>query len=84
MKRFGKINNPLTIIGIFAGIIEVSGVTILPHMNASVQQTYVWFLIIFPILLVILFFVTLWFKHEVLYAPSDFRDETTFYRLYEN
>ena len=84
MKGFGKVNNPLTIIGIFAGIIEVSGISILPHMEASVQDTYVWFLIFFPILLVMLFFVTLWRKREVLYAPSDFRDETTFYRLYEN
>lgn len=37
-------------------------------------------LVSFPVLLVVLFFALLAFKHRVLYAPSDFKDEENFFR----
>ncbi len=76
--KFGHIKNPLTVTGIFAGITEAFGTSILPFISIANQTILVWFLIIFPILLVLLFFLTLNFNHKVLYAPSDFRKDQAF------
>lgn len=76
-----KIQNPLTIIAIFAGIAEVTGTTVLLGLPLEIQKIFVWFTIGFPIMLVVSFFLLLTFKHKVLYAPSDFRDENNFVEL---
>ncbi|OGG41741.1 hypothetical protein A2837_00805 [Candidatus Kaiserbacteria bacterium RIFCSPHIGHO2_01_FULL_46_22] len=76
--KYVSVKNPLTIIAIFAGIAEVSGTVVITHLNEKGQDIFVWFLALFPTLLVVLFFITLWFKHTVLYAPSDFSDEQNF------
>lgn len=78
MNITGIIKNPLTIIAIFAGIVEIGSNTVLPFLTDENQSTYIWFLMIFPILLVLCFFYILYNKHEVLYAPSDFSNDDTF------
>lgn len=80
IEKIGPIKNPLTIIAIFAAIAEISGTIVLPFIAPANQAIYVWFLIIFPILLIILFFLTLNFNHKVLYAPSDYQNEDNFLR----
>lgn len=82
IESIKKISNPLTIIAIFAGLAEISGTLILPFLRESSQDLYVWFLMGFPTLLIVLFFITLNFNHKVLYAPSDFRDEDNFVKLF--
>lgn len=72
------IKNPLTIIAIFAGIVEVGSNSVLPFLTDENQATYIWFLMLFPLVLVLIFFFILYNKHEVLYAPSDFNDEANF------
>lgn len=78
IEKFGPIKNPLTIIAIFAAIVEISGTIVLPFIEKSNQMLYVWFLMVFPTLLVLLFFLTLNFNHKVLYAPSDYTNEDHF------
>lgn len=73
--------NPLTIIAIFAGIAEVSGTAILPFISPENQQLFIFYLIGFPTILVILFFITLNFNNKVLYAPSDYKDESNYIKL---
>jgi len=80
-EKVSTVRNPLTVIAIFAGIAEVSGTAVLPFITGENQHVYVWFLIGFPSGLVLLFFGTLLFKHEVLYAPSDFLQDETFLAL---
>lgn len=82
VEKIGHIKNPLTVIAVFAAIAEISGTTILPFIAQENQATYIWFLMLFPALLVGLFFLTLNFNHKVLYAPSDWKDETNFFRLF--
>lgn len=77
-QKFKKISNPLTIIGIFAGLSEISMTTALSLIDKSLQSTFIWFIIGFPFLLVVLFFLTLNFNAKILYAPSDFKDEKLF------
>ena len=73
-----QINNPLTLIGVFAGISEVAGTVVLTQLNGLVQLIFVWFVMLFPVLLVVLFFGTLNRNPKVIYGPSDYRDESHF------
>ena len=79
--RVKKIKNPLTIIGLFAGIAEIAGTTVLPLVSDTVQSIFIWYVMGFPVLLVVLFFLTLNFNPKVLYSPSDFADEKNFMAL---
>jgi hypothetical protein len=82
IEKVGHIRNPLSVIAIFAALAEVSGTLILPHLEADVQQIYVWFLMLFPVVLVVLFFATLNFNAVSLYAPSDYKNEGIFEKLF--
>ncbi|MBB6559457.1 hypothetical protein HNP48_002124 [Acidovorax soli] len=84
LENVGHVKNPLTVVAIFAALAEVSGTLILPHLASEVQETYIWFLMLFPIVLVGIFFWVLYNKHHVLYAPTDFKDDKTFKELFEN
>jgi hypothetical protein len=72
------VTNPLTIIAIFAGIIEASSLASLPFLEGHSQDIYTWFLVGFPPFLTLLFFVTLNFNHKTLYSPSEFNDPQDF------
>lgn len=75
---FKKISNPLTIIAIFAGLAEINGTVVLALVPESLQSIFLWFIILFPSILVSIFFLTLNFNPKVLYAPSDFSNEDNF------
>jgi len=83
MKQLEKISNPLTVIAIFSGFAEVACTVALPRLEGNVQFIFVWFAVLFPIVLVVLFFLTMNFNRKVLYAPSDFTNEDHFLRLIE-
>jgi hypothetical protein len=78
LEKFKGVSNPITVIAIFAGITEVGGTIVLPFLSATKQTQYMWFLILFPAALILLFFGTLNFNHRVLYAPSDYREDSSF------
>ncbi|MBV4490212.1 hypothetical protein [Pseudomonas oryzicola] len=62
---------PLTIIAIFAGIIESSALATLPFLSEASQNLYTWFLVGFPFFLTALFFLTLNFNYKSFYRPSS-------------
>lgn len=70
-----KVSNPLTIIAIFAGIAETLATVALVQLPSEIQSIFVYFVMAFPSAIVLLFFVVLYFKNTVLYAPSDFEDQ---------
>ncbi len=63
--------SPLTIIAIFAGIIEASALASLPFLSSESQYIYTWFLVGFPFFLTVLFFLTLNFNYRSLWKPSS-------------
>jgi CheY-like chemotaxis protein len=81
-KKIDKISNPLTMIGVFAGLAEIAGVIVLPTLSESLQKYFIWYVMGFPILLVSLFFYVLIRYPLALYAPSDFRNEKIYERLW--
>ena len=83
IKDIRKVSNPLTIIAIFAALAEVSGTVALGLVSESLQEIFIWFVMIFPILIVLLFFLTLNFNPRVLYSPTDFSNEDNFLKMIE-
>ncbi len=78
IEKIKSINNPLTIIAIFATLAEIAGTVALATVAPELQGIFIWFVMLFPTLLVVCFFVTLNFNPRVLYAPSDFKNEEHF------
>ena len=77
-----KISNPLTIIGMFAVLAEISGTVVLPLLKGSdIQDKFIWYVMLFPVLLVVLFFYTLWTIPENLYGPTDYSNEDNFIKI---
>ena len=69
------ISNPLTIIGMFCGIAEVTGTVVLTQVTGFVQSVLLWFVVGFPTLTILLFFSLLFSKHYAkLYSPSDYQN----------
>ncbi|MFB4394171.1 MULTISPECIES: hypothetical protein [unclassified Pseudomonas] len=68
--------SPLTIIAIFAGIIEASALASLPFLSENSQSIYTWFLVAFPFFLTVLFFLTLNFNYASLYNPNQAESQT--------
>jgi hypothetical protein len=81
VENIRGIQNPLTIIAIFAGLAEIAGTVALATVNRDIQPIFIWFVMGFPVLLVTAFFLTLNFNPKVLYAPSDFRTDDNFLNL---
>ncbi len=81
-EKIGLVKNPLTVIAIFAGIAEVSGTIVLPFIAEDNQIIFIYFLLFFPSILVILFFITLNFNNKALYAPSDFNNEENYIKIF--
>ena len=75
IKRPIKVSNPLTVIAIFSMLTETSAAVSLPYIDSDNQHIYVWFLIIFPSLLITLFFLTLNFNNKSLYSPKEHTKE---------
>jgi len=78
IEKIRPISNPLTVIAIFAAMAEVAGSVVLGVVTPSVQAIFVWYVMLFPASLVLMFFLTLWFKSDVLYAPKDFTNEENY------
>ncbi|MEW9681925.1 hypothetical protein [Pseudomonas sp. TE50-2] len=62
--------SPLTLIAVFAGVIEASALASLPFLSEDSQTLYTWFLVGFPFFLTVLFFLTLNFNTRSLFVPD--------------
>jgi hypothetical protein len=82
LELMKRVNNPLTLIALFASVAEIAGTVVLPFISDELQHLFVWFVMLFPVLLVILFFWTLQRNPTVLYAPSDFRDDASYLKVF--
>ncbi|WP_256737437.1 hypothetical protein [Pseudomonas sp. dw_358] len=70
-RNLVNITSPLTIIALFAAIIEASALASLPFLNDDSQDIYTWFLVGFPPFLTLLFFVTLNFNSKAFYPSPE-------------
>ena len=77
-KKFNNRQTPLGIIAILAGLAETFSTIVLKFLPLEIQRIFVWFVMFFPILLVILFFIVLYKKPKNFYSPYDYRSDESF------
>jgi len=90
LKLFGNLaqrlgRSPLGIIALF--LLLVYGMAALvvgfSNLDSDLQKIFVWFLVLFPVFVLITFYLLVTKHHDKLYAPSDFTDESYFVRILE-
>ena len=81
IEKIKHISNPLTIVAIFVAIVEIASTVSLTTLNERHHIVIVWFLVLFPTFLVVLFFFTLWRKPWVLIFPSDFKESKDYLKM---
>lgn len=74
------VRNPLSVIALFVLLVEtIATVTLVQVSDRDVIAIpLAWFVVLFPLLIASLFFVTLWRKHECLYSPMEYRSDEAF------
>jgi hypothetical protein len=74
------VRNPLSVIAMFVLLVEtIAGVTLVRVSGViEVAHPLTWFVVLFPTMIVILFFSTLWWRHERLYSPMEYRSDESF------
>ena len=76
-----KISNPLTVIGVFCTLAEAFAGVVLIKLPAQFQNTFMWFIIVLTVMIILLFFATLNFNSKVFYAPSDFKEDSSYLKF---
>lgn len=90
LKEFGETakglaRNPLGIIALFIVLIYGFAALVVGfsgQLQASERIPIVWFLVVFPVIVLAVFAWLVSKHHRKLYAPSDFKDETHFIEAY--
>lgn len=80
-------SSPLGMIALFVFFIEAIATVSLKFLveyDSKELPYIIQFIIWYPTLISMLFFATLWFKRECLFAPSDFREEKNFLDLFKH
>lgn len=74
------VRNPLSVVAMFVLLVE--GIATITLIQVSAQNNIatplVWFVVLFPTLIAVLFFLTIWFKHQYLYSPMEYRSDESF------
>ena len=84
IKNF--LRNPLGVIALFvticyliAGLVFSIG---LDKLNGAEERLpFIWFIIIFPVVIFVVFVLLVCYHHEKLYGPTDFKNEDNFVKL---
>lgn len=80
----GLAKNPIGVVALFLVLIYGFATLLLGTAGQTLTEAQrwpiIWFLILFPVLILIAFVYLVVCHHEKLYAPSEFRDELHFFR----
>lgn len=74
------VRNPLSVIALFVLLVEAIATVTLVNVASeeAIAQPLVWFIVSFPTLIALLFFATLWWRHQFLYSPMEYRSDESF------
>jgi len=87
IKRFGETarklaHNPLGIIALFIVLVYAIAALVMivsgSELPVNERVILIWFLVLFPVLILIAFVWLVSRHHEKLYAPADYRDDSSF------
>jgi len=77
-QYFSQIKNPMTIIALFVGLIEIGLGPAFSRAPESLQSPFLCFMIGFPCLVCIGFFLVLFFRPHHFYSPGDYRSDESY------
>ncbi|TDW52494.1 hypothetical protein EV144_1011184 [Flavobacterium sp. 270] len=85
----GLTKNPLGIIALFVSLIYGFACLVLSSSIANLitpeeRLPLIWFIILFPVIILLAFVLLVIFHHTKLYAPSDFRGDDSFIKVLDN
>lgn len=69
--------SPLWVISLFVSLAEIVTGIAVTQASGNIQIALTVFVIVFPLLIATLFFLTLWYKPYVFYPPKEFGKDTT-------
>lgn len=72
--------NPLAVISTLIALVEAAFAYPVTRLSGLNQTIFVLFMVAFPVLLMMCFFATVWFKPGHLYAPKDYASPADFLR----
>jgi len=74
------VRNPLSVIALFVLLVEAIATFTLVQVStmSEIAVPLVWFVVVFPTLIALLFFGTLWWRHQFLYSPMEYRSDESF------
>lgn len=75
---FAPVRNPMTIISLFVGLVEVVCAVALPGIPDELKSWVTIFLLLFPITNALLFYFVLIRYPQNFYGPQDFKDDQSF------
>ena len=81
ITSFGAVvRNPLSVIAMFVLLVEtIATVTLTKVLSfEAVSIPLAWFSVLFPTLIAAFFFATIWWKHQFLYSPMEYRSDEAF------
>ncbi len=80
------LKNPIGVIGLFLVLVEgiASIVVIQSSLNETLNLILVLFIVLFPVLVLGVFYLLVTKHHSKLYSPSDYKDEQNFVRTYNS
>lgn len=70
--------NPLAVIALLIGVVEAALSYPVTMLSGTNQTIFVWFMVGFPSLLMLGFYLTVWFRPGHLYSPKDYAKDETF------
>jgi len=68
----------MTIIALFVGLTEIGFGIVIANTSENLQPFFLWFVVLFPILCGLGFFLVLYFRPQNFYSPLDFRSDETY------
>lgn len=78
IEKITKISSPLSIFLMFGVIIELGITALFPFLSPDERAIFLYFILIFPVLLLVTFIGLIVFRSSSLYGPSDFRTDEAY------
>lgn len=80
------LKNPIGVLGIFLVLTEAIASLVIVKSGLDYKQNMilVWFIVLFPCLILCVFYLLVTRHHEKLYSPSDYKDEKNFVNTYNS
>jgi hypothetical protein len=83
-NAWGLTKNPLGIIGMFISLIYGIAAIVLTRsetLESAQRWPIVWFVVFFPLVILVAFLVLVIWHHTKLYGPGDYKDEGNFVKI---